>query len=359
MLLSLFCGAGGLDLGFEKAGFEVGLAFDKKQDSVDSYNRNRTGAARAHCRDIRDIGLKELDELWGGTFRPTGIVGGPPCQSFSQANRNAADDDPRHTLPLVYAKLLKALNERSPIQFFAMENVPGLESAAHLHRLVELERQLDAAGFTVVRKTLNARDFRTPQNRARLFLVGLNKSMKRTWTPPTATTASADEVTVASAIHGLPEPYFFDRAANTATFPRHPNHWCMKPKSKKFTTNGALKPGDGRNRSFKTLAWDRPSLTVAYGNREVHVHPNCTRRLSVFEAMKLQGFPDEYELVGTLSSQIAQVSEAVPPRMAEAVAESIATAVSEPYEFSDLDHESTVIGLRSCSASQIPQASTS
>ena len=93
----------------------------------------------------------------------------------------------------------------------------------------------------------------------------------------------------------------------------------MAPKSKKFFTPGALVEGQRGNRSFKTLSWDKPSVTVAYGNREVHIHPDCKRRLSVFEAMRLQGFPDTYELKGSLSSQITQVSEAVPPPMAKAI----------------------------------------
>jgi DNA (cytosine-5)-methyltransferase 1 len=330
LLLSLFCGAGGLDLGFEEAGFEVGLALDKNSDSVNSYNRNRLGPNRAYCRDIRAIELEDLDDLHGGTFRPFGVIGGPPCQSFSQANRRVSGDDPRHILPLVYARLLNELNQRSPVAFFVLENVPGLVSSTHLHRLEELERELSSAGFTITRAMLNARDFRTPQNRKRLFLVGLNRELfpNRAWTPPQFTTEFDDDVTVAAALRGLPEPYFFQRGAIPALFPRHPNHWCMKPKSKKFITEGALKPGNGRNRSFKTLAWDRPSPTVAYGNREVHIHPNCTRRLSVFEAMKLQGFPDEYELRGTLSSQFMQVSEAVPPRLAHAVAASILPIVT-------------------------------
>jgi DNA (cytosine-5)-methyltransferase 1 len=347
LLLSLFCGAGGLDLGFEEAGFEVGLAFDKKLDSVNSYNRNRTGPDKSHCRDIRGIGLAELDLLWGGPFRPIGVVGGPPCQSFSQANRNATDDDPRHTLPLVYANLLKALNDRSPIKFFAMENVPGLSSSSHLHRLEELEDALEGAGFVVTRTILDARDFQTPQKRERLFLVGLNRDLfgDVAWTPPERTTKVGEDLTVASAIGGLPEPFFFEKGATPSRFPKHPNHWCMNPKSKKFTTEGALKPGDGRNRSFKTLAWDRPSPTVAYGNREVHVHPSGTRRLSVFEAMRLQGFPDKYELSGTLSSQIAQVSEAVPPPMAHAIALSILAAIEPPVNLSNTSQSSTDIGL--------------
>ena len=73
----------------------------------------------------------------------------------------------------------------------------------------------------------------------------------------------------------------------------------MAPKSKKFT-NGMLEPGDDRGRSFRVLSWDKPSYTVAYGHREVHVHPNMHRRLSIYEAMRLQGFPHSYELKGNV-----------------------------------------------------------
>lgn len=325
MLLSLFCGAGGLDLGFEDAGFDVGLAFDKKLDSVASYNRNRQNAPRAHCRDVRDLTLAGLDELWGGTFNPTGVIGGPPCQSFSQANRSVTSNDPRHELPLVYARLVRELNARSPLHFIAMENVPGLYSKANLPYLLAVEQHLEETGFQLFRATLNARDYSTCQSRRRLFVIGLNKTLfpEALWSPPIATTTSHEEVTVRTAISGLPEPTLFEKGLDVAAIPFHRNHWCMTPKSPRFHEAGLLIPGNSSHRSFKTLSWDKPSLTVAYGNREVHVHPNCKRRLSVFEAMRLQGFPDTYELVGSLSSQIAQVSEAVPPKMAHSVALSL------------------------------------
>jgi len=325
LLLSLFCGAGGLDLGFEEAGFEVGLAFDKNFDSIESYNHNRR-VKIAHCDDVRSLDLARLDGLWGQEFRPQGVIGGPPCQSFSQANRSIDEDDPRHSLPLAYADLLRALNFRHPLKFFVLENVPGLESAAHLHRLLELEERLRQAGFVVFRATLNAYDFSTPQHRERLFLVGLNENIAdvTTWQWPTPRDEHPDLKTLKYAIGELPDPTFFDRTLTRDQIPFHPNHWCMKPKSDKFSRSGALVPGNSRHRSFKALAWDKPSITVAYGNREVHVHPDCKRRLSVYEAMILQGFPREYELIGSLSSQISQISEAVPPKLARAVAESIA-----------------------------------
>jgi DNA (cytosine-5)-methyltransferase 1 len=330
LLLSLFCGAGGLDLGFEQSNFEIGLAFDKKADSVRSYNHNRAGKLHGHCADVNDLTLEMLDELWGGEFKPEGIIGGPPCQSFSQANRSITDGDPRHQLPLVYARLLKELNNRNPVKFFVMENVKGLRSGLHSHRLELFKRALASAGFHVSEQLLNAADYGTPQKRERLFVVGLNRSLfgRVSWVSPTMLPESERAPTVETVLRSLPEPSYFSKSAVPGEFPHHRNHWCMTPKSPRFK-NGGLRPGDSSYRSFKTLAWDRPSITVAYGHREVHVHPACHRRLSVYEAMLLQGFPHSYELLGSLSSQIDQVSEAVPPPMAEAVAQSINAFLAE------------------------------
>ena len=325
MILSLFCGPGGLDLGFENAGFNVGLAFDIKPDSVATYNANRAEPHRAHLADVSALTLDRLDELWGAEFNPDGVIGGPPCQSFSQANTTELDGDPRHLLPLAYAGLLKRLNKRRPVKFFVMENVTGLTNTKHLHRLMEMIEALTDAGYNVSQAVLNGIDYGLPQKRQRLFLVGISRAEfpGLSWQTPSSTTEEGADISVKAAIGGLPEPTYFRRDLLREDIPFHPNHWCMSPKSPKFTKPGALMPGNGRNRSFKTLAWEKPSPTVAYGHREVHVHPSCTRRLSVYEAMKLQGFPDTYELLGTLSSQIIQVSEAVPPPMAEAVARSV------------------------------------
>lgn len=324
MLLSLFCGAGGLDLGFERADFEIGLAFDKKADSVRSYNHNRPANSHGHCADVNDITLESLDKLWGSEFAPEGVIGGPPCQSFSQANRSITNADPRHQLPLVYARLLKALNTRNPVKFFVMENVKGLRSGLHAHRLILFKKALKDAGFHVSERLLNAADYATPQNRERLFIVGLNRQLfgRAPWPVPAKAPAAERNRPVSDVLRGLPEPFHFAKNADPAKFPYHPNHWCMAPKSPRFSSGG-LTEGDSSHRSFKVLAWSKPSVTVAYGHREVHVHPGCHRRLSVYEAMQLQGFPHAYELLGSLSSQIDQVSEAVPPTMAEAVAQSV------------------------------------
>ena len=331
MLLSLFCGAGGLDSGFEAEQYEIGLAFDLRKDSIASYNHNRPKPPHGHVGDVSKLTPEELDRLHGQTFAPEGIIGGPPCQSFSRANTVYLDADPRHSLPLAYANLLKALNERSPIKFFVMENVTGLMSERHAHRLRRIEKAFDDAGFSLSHTVLLATDYGTPQIRERLFVVGLNRGLygEAKWTPPVKVpTADGRRPDVRGAIGHLPEATLFERDLAPSDIAHHPNHWCMQPKSPKFTTPGALRPGDGANRSFKTLSWEAPSPTVAYGHREVHIHPGCHRRLSVYEAMLLQGFDKDYELVGSLSSQIVQISEAVPPPVAAAVAASVREQVA-------------------------------
>jgi DNA (cytosine-5)-methyltransferase 1 len=178
-------------------------------------------------------------------------------------------------------------------------------------------------GFHVRAEVLNAKAFGVPQDRPRLILVGFSEELYPglEWTPPKPTHRVPR--TVRNAIGKLKPAKHWERGLNPAAIPVHPNHWCMAPKSRKFTTPGALKPGTALGRSFRMLQWHEPSPTIAYGNREVHVHPDGQRRLSVYEALLLQGFPPDYELVGTLSAQISQVSEAVPPPLALAIATSI------------------------------------
>ena len=322
MLLSLFCGAGGLDLGFEQAGFEIGLALDRKQDSVESYNHNRPEAARAKVQDLSDITLATLDKHYGKEFRPTAVIGGPPCQSFSQANVNQRVDDVRSSLPRAYANLVSSLHRRSALDFFVMENVVGLTLAKHEPTLIAVETKLQNAGFRIARLMLNAKDYGTPQNRPRLFLVGINKKKFPGVNPEQLDLVKTPGGNVRSKIGKLGEPWHFKRGIDMSAHPEHVNHWCMTPKSPKFSQDGGVKPGV-KGRSFKMLDWETPSIAVAYGHREVNIHPGGKRRLSVYEAMLLQGFPSDYELLGTLSSQIDQVSEAVPPPLAKSVADAL------------------------------------
>lgn len=326
MLLSLYSGCGGLDLGFERAGFEIGLAYDIRANSIASWNRNRPGEQRGHVTDLRAIRLTDMDCDHGARFVPSGVIGGPPCQSFSRANSSASVDDPRSKLVRRFFSIaLQFHRYRRPLDFILMENVPDLKRSVNSRLLAQEINRLKENGFDVCDFLVNAACHSVPQYRNRLFVLALPKDkfcMKR-WSPPVG---NEERVTVGDAIRGLPTPVYFAQGIEKESIPVHPNHWCMTPKSRRFF-DGSLVEGYSSTRSFKTLAWDEPSITASYGHREVHVHPDGKRRLSVFEAMRIQGFPNDYVLDGTLSAQIDQVSEAVPPPLAEAIAKSISSAL--------------------------------
>jgi len=319
-LLSLFCGPGGLDQGFKDAGFFTALAFDTDADCVITFRQNHPKAFACR-RSVTDLTLDELDAIHRTEFRPIGVIGGPPCQSFSVSNVHQRDDDPRHRLPEAYAALLKQLNARCPLSFFLFENVPGLLSKKHKERYKKFKKLFEKAGFEVNEKLLNAKDYGVPQDRERIFVVGINQQLhpNTQWTPPSKTST---KLTVKDAIGHLPEPIHNDRGLDADSIAVHPNHWCLVPRSNKFES-ATLEQGQAYGRSFRTLSWNEPSWTVAYGHREVHVHPSGKRRLSIYEAMLLQTFPHEYRLIGNMSAQVRLVSEAVPVKLAHQIAQSI------------------------------------
>ncbi|MBI2432015.1 MAG: DNA cytosine methyltransferase [Candidatus Hydrogenedentes bacterium] len=312
-LVSLFCGAGGLDYGFQQAGFRTVLALDNCPDAVRTFNWNSKHQIACEA-DLSRLSPDDFLALVPSTASPVGLIGGPPCQGFSRGNAHADSNDPRNRLPFRYASLLAAANRKYELHFFVFENVTALAGQKHANRFSSILAKFRAAGFNLFQSELNASDFAVPQRRRRLFVVGLHRDIYKNvlFEFPEGL---GNYRTVLDAISGLPQPCFFSRSLSPSDVPYHPNHWTMVPRSSKFNSSGSA-----NGRSFRRLKWNDSSPTVAYGNREVHVHPDGGRRLSVLEAMLLQGFPRQYQITGTLSSQITQVSNAVPPPVAQAIA---------------------------------------
>lgn len=322
-VISLFSGPGGMDLGFEKAGFAAVFAADVDPDSVTTFNRNR-GKDIAHCVDIAKIVPEDLlakIQTQIGDNVPRGVIGGPPCQAFSLANVAQRKRDPRKRLLLRYAEIVKLLNREYQLDFIVFENVPGLNTRKHSRYLREFKAELVKAGFNLWQEEVNAKDYGVPQKRRRLFVIGINRRLFGSTAfrfPP----QSRKSKTVRDALWGLPKPAFFSQHLPIGKIPKHPNHWTMRPRSAKFGKNST-----NSGRSFRRLSWDKQSWAVAYGNREIHLHPRAKRRLSVYEAMMLQGFPKSYRLYGNFSAQVTQVSNAVPVPLAAACARAIADAL--------------------------------
>ncbi len=325
-ILSLFSGTGGLDLGFAKAGFSPLLAIDNDQVACLTYWHNQARKSRTVvlCKDLAATRGRDVIRLWRTAWpgkRPIGVIAGPPCQAFSRGNVRKRDSDPRARLAFRFAKLLGVLNKEFGLDFFVFENVGGLKAKAHVAQYRVLLRAFIRAGFLLFEKKMDAQNYGVPQRRVRLIVVGVNARKFRKFKFEFPTESRHKVITVEEAIHGLPEPTYYRPGITEADLPTHPNHWTMRPKSKKFSTKSSKR--QTYERSFQFLSWGRPSLTVAYGHREIHVHPNGHRRLSIYEAMRLQGFPKSYELRGTLSDQVRLVSDAVPPPLAKAIAMAI------------------------------------
>lgn len=323
-VVSLFSGCGGLDLGFVRAGFRIALALDKDPIAVSTYELN-LGSGVAQQADLRRVRAEDIwSSLRGHNARPyiTGVIGGPPCQAFSHGNVNGGANDGRRWLPRRFARLLAAMNQAHPIDFFAFENVRGITFQRHKKEFAEVKALFEHAGFTVFEELLDAVDYGVPQQRPRVFVIGFNQEKYQGFAFRFPPPSSLSRLTVRDAIARLPEPAYFSQGLSPLEIPYHPNHWTMNPVSPKFSLR-YLRRGKASGRSFRLLSWDRPSWTVAYGHREVHVHPGGSRRLSVLEAMLLQGFPPNYRLLGSLSDQFRMVCDAVPPPLAEAIANSI------------------------------------
>jgi len=327
-VISFFSGCGGFDLGFASAGFSIGLALDVDAVAVASYNHNRNKKV-CTVADLAEAGGDVIADLYRkncGSDSPKGVIGGAPCQTFSNGNVHFNSNDTRHLLPRRYACLLRTLNKEYDLDFFVFENVKGITSPRHRKEYTTIKRLFSGAGFRLFEGELDAADFGVAQNRCRAFIVGFNKRKYPNLEFVFPTPETGTPVTVAYKLKGLPPPLLFRRGTRKVDIAFHPNHWTMYPRSRKFT-DGSLIKSNMKGRSFQVLQWDKPSRTVAYGNREIHIHPDAQRRLSVYEAMLLQGFPNEYELLGTLSDQVRQVSDAIPPQVGAALGKALFNAL--------------------------------
>lgn len=316
--MSLFSGAGGLDYGFKAAGFTISAAFDASPAAIQTHKRNfpRATSVADDLLRLKPKGVAESVRKILKKGTRIGIIGGPPCQGFSRANTSATAADPRNKLPDLYIQIVRELQKHFKVEFVVFENVLGMRDKKHAVAYQRLLTGLRRLGLEITEKELCASDFGVPQTRKRIVLSALRAGQGHGEIRPRRRKGPND---VREAIGGLPKPKYFSRQLSADDIPHHPNHWTMNPISQRFRTRSHVQVG----RCFKQLSWTKPSPTIAFGHREIYVHPNGRRRLSIFEAMLLQGFPDTFVLEGNLSEQVEQISNAVPPPLAKSVAAAI------------------------------------
>ncbi|RRW94702.1 DNA cytosine methyltransferase [Pandoraea apista] len=323
-IISLFCGAGGLDWGFHAEGFCIPLAIDLSEAAIRTHKRNfaHTHSVAADLIELGPRGVLRLAKERIPIKSSIGLIGGPPCQGFSRANTGSQPDDPRNELPALYLEIVRQLKKHYSVEFVVFENVLGIRDKKHADTYRSILNGLDELGLDVTEKELCSLDFGVPQNRRRIVLSAMRKRRGYAKVVPQK---KRGLTTVREAIGHLAPPAYFARDLDPGDIPVHQNHWTMRPKSPRF-----LNPSGPRidGRSFKQLDWDEPSPTIAFGHREIYVHPTGTRRLSIYEAMLLQGFPKGFVLEGNLSEQVEQVSNAVPPPLGRSIAAAVKQALS-------------------------------
>lgn len=301
---SLFSGIGGFDLGFVWAGHEIIWANDIWQDAVESYKMNI--GKHIVCKDVKLVDANEIPES-------DIIIGGFPCQGFSVANQKRHTEDERNTLYLEFVRILK---EKQP-PFFIAENVKGILSLGKGSIFQMILKDFSEIGYDVKHALLNAADFGVPQRRERVFIFGTRKNVQLDISFPPETTHHklngkpfpADKekwVGVGKALAHIPEP----EAAHDLK-----NHEASKYK---LRFNGYL--------GHRVINPELPCPTItargdSKGGVVVHHHPNNHRRISPREAAVIQSFPLDFQFYGKKTSVYRQVGNAVPPKLAHALAQ--------------------------------------
>lgn len=341
--IDLFSGAGGLSCGFQSAGFNILLGIDNDEKALETYKLNHHNA-QTICGDITKINYEEDIKPLIGNKAIDFIIGGPPCQGMSLAG-NRELDDPRNKLYLSYLRILGEIQPKA----FVIENVPGLLSLFHGQIKDSILKRLSKMDYSVHFNVLKASNYGVPQIRRRVFFVGIRNDIKDTFKYPEPLKTI---VTSKMALDDLPPlstlDYLGEEKQNYATKPNNEYQKLMRKNSKYVYNHIAAKhtektrkiislvpdggnykdlPEEYRNTRHFHVAWTRfnsskPAPTIDTGHRH-HFHYKWNRVPTVRESARIQSFPDNFIFIGNKTQQFRQVGNAVPPLLAQAVAESL------------------------------------
>lgn len=363
-MVDLFCGAGGLSLGFTQKGFVTCLANDIQDVCVDTYAHNHpeTPRNRIVLGDIKEVVVDRIESLIGGEHVDV-VVGGPPCQGFSMANRQRLIDDPRNKL---YKNFVQTVEKVRP-PFFVMENVKGMLSVKD-----QVIEDFETIGYKVVAKVLNAKDFGVPQNRERLIYIGnrVNVDNDEIFDRIDELSEKIPNTTLGDALFGLRklDALRIKNATDLDTdesgrridhdyiqkhndyvsyinqgkvYPAVLNHKARYNNDRDIEIFSRLNPGDKstdpkiadimpyarRNDIFKDkyfkLEPDKVCKTITAHMKfdcNMYIHPHEARGLTPREAARVQSYPDDYYFRGAYTKTYMQIGNSVPPLLGRAIA---------------------------------------
>lgn len=316
---SFFAGAGGLDLGFRQAGFEIPWANEYDRSIHPTYRANHPGTDLEE-RSLADF---EPDQVPGGVL---GMIGGPPCQSWSEAGMLRGAEDGRGQLFFRYVDFVEDVRPT----FFLAENVSGILFTRHRNSFMEILERFCELGYNVSFGLLNANNFGVPQDRERVIIVGYRLKGSVFFQPPPA---DEQRLVLSDAIYDL------RKSAKPAMNKTYANQKLAQP-NHEYLDSGYSSMFMSRNR---VRSWDEPSFTIQAGGRHAPLHPNAPkmetvgkdkrafvdgfdyRRLTVREAARVQTFPDDFVFhYKNVLDGYKMIGNAVPVEFAKRLAMQIA-----------------------------------
>lgn len=319
-VVSLFSGAGGLDKGFEQAGFDIIWANEYDSSIWETFEYNFPGT-HLDKRNIRDVPSVDIPDC-------IGIIGGPPCQSWSEAGALRGIEDERGKLFYEFIRILRAKN---PL-FFLAENVEGMLAQRHAQALANIKKLFIESGYNLSFKLINANDYNVPQDRKRVIFVGYRKDLNLTFHFPEIQNYKP---VLRDAIWDL------RNSAIPAKEKNYTNGSECKYSNHEYMIGGFSTIFMSRNR---VRSWDEPSFTIQAGGRHAPIHPQAPkmtfieqnkrefvkgyehlyRRLSLRECARIQTFPDNFIFkYSNISDGYKMAGNAVPVNMAYALASKI------------------------------------
>ncbi|MCT8835994.1 DNA cytosine methyltransferase [Glaesserella parasuis] len=326
-VISLFCGCGGLDLGFEKAGFKIPVAneYDKTIWATFKANHPNTRLIEGDIRDIKEEDFPDNID---------GIIGGPPCQSWSEAGSLRGIDDARGQLFFDYIRILKSKQPK----FFLAENVSGMLANRHNEAVQNLLKMFDESGYDVTLTMVNAKDYGVAQERKRVFYIGFRKDLDINFQFPTGSTVDDNKkISLKDIIWDLQDtavPALERNQTNPEAI--NNNEYFIGSFSPIFMSRNRVK------------SWHEQGFTVQASGRQCQLHPQAPkmekygtndyrfvvgkeelyRRMTIREVARVQGFPDDFKFIyKNTNDAYKMIGNAVPVNLAFEIAVAIKNAL--------------------------------
>lgn len=342
-VIDLFAGVGGLSLGFKMAGFNIVLANEYDESIAKAYKFNHPNT-KMIIADIKHLPIESTFTCYRGNVDV--IVGGPPCQGFSQKGQRKTINDERNFLFRYFVEVVKYIQPR----YFVMENVPNLLTAANGFFREEINELFKTLGYSLNMGVLNAADYGVPQNRRRAFIIGKKGTPAPNFPKPynhrvTIWDAISDLAYLSSGEGSEEQDYRFEAQSEYQEKMRYGskrlyNHVATRHSKLALERLSMIPPNSGKEvlpkehltKSIYSGTWtrmgkDEVSVTITTRfdtpSSGKFTHPFLNRAITVREAARLQSFPDSFRFLGTKSSQMKQVGNAVPPLLAKEIAKII------------------------------------